>query len=367
MSTGLAGVLVVFIVPSDPEQAYAHFVGIRPDHRRTGLGRELYQEFAAVARQRGCRKLRAVTAATNTASIHFHDRLGFTSCDPVPDYDGPGRPFGRGRSVPRLTCSWGPPREEPAMMIDRSAEADAFLTTIEASAPAAVSACQGWTTHEIAAHVTGIAIEVARHLDPYLQGDPVPNTRSFEEREAPLQALGHAELLTRLDCEEARMRRLVADVLDREPGAVIPWTGRRMAVAKFVPHLRNEHALHRWDVAGEDDLSRHLLGSEDLVDHSVGELGRILLVAGRQHDPDPDSDFRVRLRSAGSRDLLVIVDAGTATLAWADDDADEPSVDLDPVARHIFIWGRRPDRHGQAHSHLSQPDLARLQALLAGY
>jgi hypothetical protein len=41
-----------------------------------------------------------------------------------------------------------------------------------------MSACDGWTTHEIAAHVTGIAVEVIRHLEPYLNGDPVPRTRS---------------------------------------------------------------------------------------------------------------------------------------------------------------------------------------------
>ena len=253
------------------------------------------------------------------------------------------------------------------MAIDRTIEADAFLSTIDSTDPDAVSACEGWTTHEIAAHVTGIAIEVSRHLDPYLRGESVPKTRSFEEREAPLQALGHADLLTLLDSEETRMRRFVSEVLDRERDAVIPWTGRHMAVAKFIPHLRNEHALHRWDVAGEDDISRQLLGSDDLVDHSVGELGQILLVAGRKHDPDPDTDFRVRLRSDGHRDLRVLVNAGTATLAWADDSAEEPSVDIDPVARHVFIWGRRPDRRGQAYSHLSQPDLARLQALLSGY
>jgi hypothetical protein len=253
------------------------------------------------------------------------------------------------------------------MAIERSIEAEAFLVTIDATAPDAVSACEGWTTHEIAAHVTGIAMEVTRHLEPYLMGEPVPKTRSFEEREAPLQALGHAELLRWLDSEETRMRRLVTEVLDRDPDAVIPWTGRHMAVAKFLPHLRNEHALHRWDVAGEDDISQQLLGGDDLVDHSVAELGQILLVAGRKHDPDPDTDFRVRLRSAGHRDLRVLVEAGSAALAWADSAADEPWLDIGPVARHVFIWGRRPDRHGQAHSHLSQPELARLQALLSGY
>ena len=252
-------------------------------------------------------------------------------------------------------------------MTERSREAVAFIATIDQTAPQAVSACDGWTAHEIAAHVTGIAVEVIRHLDPYLNGDPVPPTRSFEEREAPLQAMQHGDLLRRLDAEEARMRTLVDDVLGREPDAVIPWTGRHMAVAKFIPHLRNENALHRWDIAGDDDVSDVLLGDMDLVDHSVGELGAILLVAGRQHDPDPDADFGVRLRVPGQPDLRVVVDGGTATLAWARDGADEPAVELDAGARQLFIWGRRPDHRDRIRSQLAQPQLARLQALLSGY
>ena len=230
-----------------------------------------------------------------------------------------------------------------------------------------MSACEGWTTHEIAAHVTGIAVEVIRHLDPYLNGDPVPKTRSFEEREAPLQAIEHQALLRRLEADEERMRRFVDDVLAREPDAVIPWTGRQMAVAKFIPHLRNEHALHRWDIAGDDDTSGELLGQLELVDHSVGELGAVLLVAGREHDPDPDADFQVRLRTAGQPDLQVVVDHGQATLAWAEEQDDEAVVDMDAGARQLFIWGRRPDRRGRLRSRLAQSQLARLQALLSGY
>jgi hypothetical protein len=210
-------------------------------------------------------------------------------------------------------------------------------------------------------------VEVIRHLEPYLHGDPVPRTRSFEEREAPLQATGHLALLNRLDTEEERMRRLVDEVLGRDPGAVIPWTGRRMAVAKFIPHLRNEHALHRWDVAGDDETSRQLLGDMGLVDHSVGELGRILLAAGRSRDPEPDREFRVRLRAEGQPDLRVVVENGDAGLVWASDDVDEPSIDFDDGARQLFIWGRRPDQRGRLRSHLAQPDLVRLQVLLSGY
>lgn len=252
-------------------------------------------------------------------------------------------------------------------MIERSREAHAFLDSVHNSSPHTVSACVGWTTHQIAAHVTGIAIEVIRHLDPYLQGDPVPKTRSFEEREAPLQAADHATLLRRLDNEEARMRAIVAEVLDREPHAIIPWTGRQMAVAKFIPHLRNEHALHRWDIVGDDDISADLLAGTDLVEHSVEVLGRILLNAGRNRDPDPDSDVAVRLRASGQRDLRVLVDGDDASLVWTDDEGDEPTVEMDAAARLLLIWGRRPDRRGRLHSHLTQTDLTRLQALLSGY
>lgn len=294
---------------------------------------------------------------------------------PQPDSSGPvkaagGPRFDSDRTKPLLPSNHQPVRmsERRQVLTERSHEADAFLTTINQSAPQAVSACDGWTTHEVAAHVAGIAVEVIRHLEPYLQGDPVPKTRSFEEREAPLRATRHQKLLKRLDAEEARMRSLVDDVLEREPDAVIPWTGRHMAVAKFIPHLRNEHALHRWDVAGDDSTSRQLLGDTDLVDHSVGELGRILLNVGRSHDPDPGTDFHVRLRSNDQRDLSVIVENNNATLAWSDDgDTDKATVDLDVGARHLFIWGRRPDHRDRLRSHLKQPDLARLQALLSGY
>jgi hypothetical protein len=254
-------------------------------------------------------------------------------------------------------------------MIERSAEANAFLVTVNETAPNAVSACDGWTTHEIAAHVAGIAVEVIRHLDPFLEGNPVPPTRSFEEREAPLQAMDHQALLARLEDEEQRMRTAVDGILAKDQEAVIPWTGREMAVAKFVPHLRNEHALHRWDIAGDDDISLQLLAGSDLVEHSVEVLGRILLKAGRDHDPDPDAPFAVRLRSAGQRDLRVVVEDGDAGLDWADEDGPigEPVVEIEPAARELFIWGRRPDVRGRIHSDLTQPQLARLQALLSGY
>lgn len=232
-----------------------------------------------------------------------------------------------------------------------------------------MSACPGWTAHEITAHLTGAAAEIIRHLQPYLQGEPVPRTQSFEVREAPFQAMDDATLRRRLELEEHKMRELIDRVLSHEPDAVIPWTGRQMVVAKFIPHLRNEFAIHRWAFAGDTDPANDLLAQPDLIEHSVGVLGQLLLRAGRARDPNPDEDFHVRLRAQGATDVRLVVAAGEAELRMADDDSDdgEPYVELDPAARSLVIWGRRPDQRGRFTSHLPASMLARLQALLSGY
>jgi GNAT superfamily N-acetyltransferase len=88
---GLAGVLVALMSPAQPQVGYLHFVGIRPDRRRTGLARTLYEGFASYAQGQGCQDLRAITAPDNRDSIRFHEHLGFTASAPVADFNGPGR------------------------------------------------------------------------------------------------------------------------------------------------------------------------------------------------------------------------------------------------------------------------------------
>src|SRR5580658_1974292 len=58
----LAGILS----PSDPRQAYIHFVGVAPAARQRGLGRALYEQFFTMARADGRREVSAITAPANT-------------------------------------------------------------------------------------------------------------------------------------------------------------------------------------------------------------------------------------------------------------------------------------------------------------
>jgi ribosomal protein S18 acetylase RimI-like enzyme len=89
-AAGLAGFLVGVLSPSQPAEAYVHFVGVRPDLRAAGLARRLYERFFELARRDGRTAVRAITSPANATSIAFHRRMGFTVTGPVIDYNGPG-------------------------------------------------------------------------------------------------------------------------------------------------------------------------------------------------------------------------------------------------------------------------------------
>ncbi len=95
----IAGFLVGFMSQCRPEEAYIHFVGVHPQHRRSGLGKILYDCFFEEAGGFGCRQVHCVTSPVNKGSIAFHQAMGFQveqtdrKLDGVPfveDYDGPG-------------------------------------------------------------------------------------------------------------------------------------------------------------------------------------------------------------------------------------------------------------------------------------
>lgn len=81
----LAGFLIGFVSQDHPDEAYVHMIGVDPARRGDGLGRRLHDEFAAIVRRRGVRRVRCVTSTVNTTSVAFHTSIGFV----VTGYDVP--------------------------------------------------------------------------------------------------------------------------------------------------------------------------------------------------------------------------------------------------------------------------------------
>jgi ribosomal protein S18 acetylase RimI-like enzyme len=93
----MIGFLFGFIVgpPSStaadaPRTGYVHLVGIHPDFRRRGVGRQLYDRFVSDCRSSRCVRMKAITTPGNEGSIRFHVALGWNMQD-IEDYAGPGR------------------------------------------------------------------------------------------------------------------------------------------------------------------------------------------------------------------------------------------------------------------------------------
>ena len=91
----LAGFLVGLLSQDRADEAYIHFVGVAPDQRGRGIGRQLYERFFALCQRAGRSWVRCVTSPANTLSIAFHEAMGFTIESTggeiaKPDYDGPG-------------------------------------------------------------------------------------------------------------------------------------------------------------------------------------------------------------------------------------------------------------------------------------
>lgn len=84
------GFLIGFPSPSIAGLAYVQFVGVDPEQRHHGVGRQLYAEFIVRCKALGCVSVRAATSSGNAPSIAFHRRLGFSVSDPIDGYDGPG-------------------------------------------------------------------------------------------------------------------------------------------------------------------------------------------------------------------------------------------------------------------------------------
>lgn len=82
------GFLAGFVSQTNPEQAYIHFVGIHPAHRRRGLGRRLYTHFFDTVWRLGCHTVRCITSPENKDSIAFHTRMGFQIEHATGDYSG---------------------------------------------------------------------------------------------------------------------------------------------------------------------------------------------------------------------------------------------------------------------------------------
>ena len=157
---------------------------------------------------------------------------------------------------------------------DNNAEFLAFYDVLKDTPPEAPTACAGWTAHELVAHLTAGAEEMADLVERTLRDAPERPTRGFEEREAPWRAVPDDELRSALLGQGGRLMAALDELYERDPDRTVLFTGCRLTASQLATHCRSESAIHRWDLVGDDDIGAALLAQPVLVEH-----GRFLLAA----------------------------------------------------------------------------------------
>src|SRR6201999_923208 len=75
--------------------------------------------------------------------------------------------------------------------------------------------------------------------------------------------------------QSQRKLTAVRELSARGPDATFPFTGRPFSAALAYTHGRSEAAIHRWDIAGDDETSMQLLTAPELTAHAVEMLNTL--------------------------------------------------------------------------------------------
>jgi hypothetical protein len=221
-------------------------------------------------------------------------------------------------------------------------EVGEFIATLLATPEYRLTACRGWTAHELVAHLAAGAAEEADLIEAHFSGE-TRLTRPFEERELPYRALPDAALRDRLVSEAARLTVALEKLSSRDPEPVL-FTGREMTAGDFAMHSRSECSLHRWDLVGRDDIGWEMLSQPSITKHALGVLSSMSTLpetpANRLKAYASGPEVRLIIRSAPGDDIVVST-AGGPTLALQPIGDTAPDVELDAAARLLLVWGRR--------------------------
>ena len=147
----------------------------------------------------------------------------------------------------------------------------------------------------------------------------------------------------------------------------VPGIGWGMAIDDVELHLRQEFAVHRWDLVGDDDEGDELLARPELLDHSVRILADSLLRVGRARDPGPASRSRLGSALPGSLICSSVSTTPAPTSSSSTRTAPTPTSSVDAAARLLLLWGRRPASARRVRTRLDAADLARLEVILSGF
>jgi hypothetical protein len=220
-----------------------------------------------------------------------------------------------------------------------------FLSTLNCLPADAPTACEGWTAHELAAHLAAGIEEVAELIEDTVNDVPSRTTRGFEEREAPYRKMDNPEV-----------REALAKIVDRAgvalealeaKGDAVLFFERNWSAGEMQVHAANEFAMHRWDLIGDDELTDDFLSPLCVTESAIKTLNTLkVLKEGPTFRAERAglTNIRVVLRCPDQPDVALDVSpTGVAALELSPGEPfhGDVLVETDAANRVLTLWGRR--------------------------
>jgi uncharacterized protein (TIGR03083 family) len=235
--------------------------------------------------------------------------------------------------------------------MEKPRESQELMKTLAGTDPAARTACSQWTVHDLVAHLAAGAKENADLIEDALAGRPTRETRTFAEREAVFVAMPDEQLRQEMVHQTRRKLAAMERLAARGSDATYQFTGRPFTAALAQTHGRSEAAIHRWDIAGDDEISMELLAAPELTRHGVEVLNTLPILCEAPRSRACTArirKLRIVLRSPSHADVVMDINPDHAQFEVADIDqpADGDAVVVtDAAHRLLSIWGRRAPHH----------------------
>jgi uncharacterized protein (TIGR03083 family) len=223
-----------------------------------------------------------------------------------------------------------------------------LMKTLAEADPAAPTACSRWTVHDLVAHLAAGAKENADLMEDALAGRPTRATRPFAEREPAFVALPDDELRHELIHQSSRKLAALQELSAKGTDATYQFTGRPFTAALAETHARSEAAIHRWDIAGDDETSMELLAAPELTAHAVEILNTLPMLCeapySRARAAQVD-ELRIVLRAPDVPDVVMDIALNGARFDITDLADGDAVVETDAAHRLLALWGRHPKGH----------------------
>lgn len=215
----------------------------------------------------------------------------------------------------------------------------AFVDTLGSTDFGVETQCDGWTVHELTAHIAAGSAEIADLVELELDCGTTRPTRDFEEREAPFRALSPKEL-HRAFFREALRATVAVERLSRADAArQVIFTGTPMDASTLILHIESELALHRWDITGSDAVNIAALSDPRFAIHTARTVAAMQPNVFPRRSGDCET---VILRSAGAPDIAV-TGGELTSIEVASMQSVAPVVQCHPAVRTLLLWGRTPE------------------------